>query len=229
MKNQRDERSVYLALNIVFRGADAQVRRPKKIRELILKRQYNVHVRDLIQAHNIDNVCNAPRTLLEQQIFESTLKAKVRFPGVFEVSLAQSAERSASEIEAARSETEAARSETDALQNVAENSSRLASAAEKVAVRESCEDVQNVGNDTSTLSAARECSADSRGKKKHSYTPSRIPSLYPVYLPYQTQHKLLSTVQVTLESACYDFAKRRLPKVVRRERWECAESVELDV
>jgi len=97
MKNQPDERLVYLALTNIFRGADAQLRRPKKIRELILKQQDNIDVRDLIETHNIDNVCNVAKTLLDQQIFESMLKAKIRFPEVFEVSPAQSAERSASE------------------------------------------------------------------------------------------------------------------------------------
>lgn len=102
MKNPPDERLVYLALKNVFRGADAQLRKSKKIRELILKRQSSIDVRDLIDAHNIDNVCNVAKSLLEQQLFESTLKAKIRFPEVFEVSPAQSAERSASEREAAR-------------------------------------------------------------------------------------------------------------------------------
>ena len=97
MKNQPDERLVYLALTNIFRGADAQLRRPKKIRELILKQQDNIDVRDLIEIHNIDHVCNVAKTLLDQQIFESTLKTKIRFPEVFEVSPAQSAERSASE------------------------------------------------------------------------------------------------------------------------------------
>ena len=115
-KNLPDERLVYLALKNVFRGADAQLRRPKKIRELIQKRQNNIEIRDLVEAHNMDNVCNVAKALLEQQIFESTLKAKIRFPEVFEVSPAQSAERSASEEEAARTEA-------DAIKAVAEGSS----------------------------------------------------------------------------------------------------------
>ena len=103
-RNSPDERLVYLALKNTFDGAEAQVRRPRKIRELILKRQYAADIGSLI---NIDNVCNVAKTLLEQQIFESTLKAKIRFPEVFEVSSAQSAERSASEAEAARTEADA--------------------------------------------------------------------------------------------------------------------------
>ena len=106
-KNPPDERLIYLALKNTFKGADAQVRKPKKIRELIQKQQQSRDVRDLVQAHNLDNVCNVAKVLLDQQIFESTLKAKIRFPEVFEVSPAQSAERSASEEEAARTEADA--------------------------------------------------------------------------------------------------------------------------
>lgn len=61
----------------------------------------------MIEEHNLDNVINTARTLLEEDIFASTLKAKIRFPEAFEVSPAQSAERSASEAEAARSEADA--------------------------------------------------------------------------------------------------------------------------
>lgn len=63
-------------------------------------------------------MCNVVRSLLEQQVFKSTLKAKIRFPEVFEVSPAQSAERSASEKEAVRSEA-------DAIQVAVGGSSRL--------------------------------------------------------------------------------------------------------
>ncbi len=57
----------------------------------------------------IDNVCNTAKALLQDEIFTSTLRAKIRFPEVFEVSPAQSAEREASEAEAARSDASAIR------------------------------------------------------------------------------------------------------------------------
>ena len=117
-KNPPDERLVYLALKDIFRGADAQLRRPKKVRELIQKHQRRTDVRNLIQEHNIDNVCNAAKVLLEQQVFESTLKAKIRFPEVFEVSPVQSAEREASEAEAAKTEAEAIRDVAEGRQGV---------------------------------------------------------------------------------------------------------------
>jgi lipoate synthase len=82
-KNTPDERLVYLALKNTFEGADAQVRKPKKIRELIQKRQDNADIRDLIREHNIDNVCNVAKTLLELQIFESTLNGWMCSLGFF--------------------------------------------------------------------------------------------------------------------------------------------------
>lgn len=112
-----DERLVYLALKDSFKGADAQIRKAKKVRDLVQKAQHNVDVRDLIREHNLENVCIVAKALLEQQIFESTLRAKVRFPEVFEISPAQSAERSASEAEAARLEADAVRSASGGQNN----------------------------------------------------------------------------------------------------------------
>jgi hypothetical protein len=106
-KNPPDERVVYLALKNVFKGPNAGVRQPKTIRKLINKSQDQGDVADLIKSHNIDTICNTTRVLLTEQIFESTLKAKIRFPEVFDVSPAQSAEREASEVEAAKNEANA--------------------------------------------------------------------------------------------------------------------------
>jgi hypothetical protein len=110
-KNPPDERLVYLALKNAFKGPDAQLRIAKKIRKLIQKHLNNgdAEVRALVAEHNIDNVCNTAKALLQDEISASTLKAKIRFPEVFEVSPAQSAERVASEAEAARSDADAIR------------------------------------------------------------------------------------------------------------------------
>lgn len=110
-KNPPDERLVYLALKNVFKGPDAQLRIAKKIRKLIQKYLDNgdAEVRALVAEHNIDNVCNTAKALLQDEIFASTLRAKIRFPEVFEVSPAQTAERVASEAEAARTDADAIR------------------------------------------------------------------------------------------------------------------------
>jgi hypothetical protein len=54
------------------------------------------------------------------------------------------------------------------------------------------------------------------------------PSFYPVYLPFNIQHQLLVKVQSILESTCYAFALKKLAGVLQRERWDCAEAVELN-
>jgi hypothetical protein len=117
-KNPPDERLVYLALKNVFKGPEAQLRLAKKIRKLIQKHLDNgdTEVRALVAEHNIDNVCNTAKALLQDEVFASTLKAKIRFPEVFEVSPAQSAERVASEAEAARSDADAIRDAAEGLQ-----------------------------------------------------------------------------------------------------------------
>jgi hypothetical protein len=62
----------------------------------------------------------------------------------------------------------------------------------------------------------------------HSPSGSPAPSLYPVYLPFAVQHRLLVRVQHTLERACYDFGQKKLGGVLQREKWDCAEAVELN-
>jgi lipoate synthase len=64
-KNPPDERLVYLALKNTFKGTEAQVRKIKKVRELILRRQHNKDVKNLIREHNVDNVCNVAKALLK--------------------------------------------------------------------------------------------------------------------------------------------------------------------
>lgn len=109
IKDPPDERLVYLALKNIFKGADAQLRDLRKIRKHIEKHQDGEIISTLIEEHTLDDVQICARKLLKEEIFESTLKAKIRFPEVFEISLAQSAEREASEAEAARSEEDAIR------------------------------------------------------------------------------------------------------------------------
>ena len=106
-KNPPDERVVYLVLKNLFKGPEAKVRQPKSIHKVIQRNETNGDVASLVDAHGINAICNTTRTLLTEQIFESTLNAKLRFPEIFDISPAQSAEREASEAEAARSEADA--------------------------------------------------------------------------------------------------------------------------
>ena len=107
------ERTVYLAFKDVFKGPDAQPRNDKSIKKKIHKHEdHSEEIRALVKQHKIDNVRNSVKALLEGDIFASTLKAKIRFPELFNVSPAQSAERAASEAEASQSEADAIRDVT---------------------------------------------------------------------------------------------------------------------
>lgn len=53
------------------------------------------------------------------------------------------------------------------------------------------------------------------------------PTLFPVYLSYAVQHKLLNAVQRLLEECCYDFARTWVPSVIQEHGWDCAEAVEI--
>jgi len=57
----------------------------------------------------------------------------------------------------------------------------------------------------------------------------QIPSLYPVYLPYPTQHRILAQVQERLEHACYSSGREKLVDIISKEGWNCSESVELNI
>lgn len=105
-----DERTVYLAFKDVFKGPDAQLRTSKAIKRRIRRHlDHNEEIKTLVQEYKITSVGNSAKTLLENDIFSSTLKAKIRFPELFDVSPAQSAGRAASEAEAARIDFEAIR------------------------------------------------------------------------------------------------------------------------
>ncbi|KAK5019734.1 hypothetical protein BJ546DRAFT_1057918 [Cryomyces antarcticus] len=212
-KNPPDERLVYLALKNIFKGIDAQMRKPKKTRELVQRHQHCTDLRDLIHEHNIDNVCNMAKALLEQQVFESTLKAKIRFPEVFEVSPAQSAEREASEAEAAKTEADAIRGAAEGRQGAS------------TLVEGEGKGILQKGNERQT---SFHSSASQSRKRSFPHTTISVPSLYPVYLPLKTQHQVLVKVQGVLERACYSFGQKTMRDILEKEGWDCPEAVELN-
>lgn len=107
MQSDPDERLVYLACQHIFRGSNSLIRKRKTVKSLIQQNQPALS--DILQQYNIDRTCNVVKRLLEDEVFHSTLRAKIRFPEMFDVSPAQSAEREASEVEAARDEENAVR------------------------------------------------------------------------------------------------------------------------
>jgi hypothetical protein len=225
-KGLPDERLVYLALKGVLQSQDVHIRQEKKIRTIIQRQQNHAGIQHLIQEYGIDGLCQTAKALFRDQIFESTLKAKVRFPEVFEVSPGQTAERT-------MSEQEAARHEDAAIQNVTDGQPDLSEIAQgKLPIAD-----QDERTETSMISIL--CASVlvlTPPDPQHPLAPTNathqshphITSLYPVYLPFSIQHRLFARLQTLLEHACYTFASKRLPDVLVREDWTCPESVELN-
>jgi hypothetical protein len=66
------------------------VRKQKNVKSLIQQNQPTLT--DILREYNIDSACNVAKRLLDEKIFNSNLQAKIRFPELFDVSPARSAE-----------------------------------------------------------------------------------------------------------------------------------------
>ncbi|KAL8655151.1 MAG: hypothetical protein Q9210_001061 [Variospora velana] len=107
MAQQRspDRRLVYLHCSSIFSGANAQVRKAKKISQLLQKHKGAIKI--LTKEFSLPAVAAVAKELLEEGIFESLPRAKLRYPELFQPSETQEAERAASEVEVIRIEAEA--------------------------------------------------------------------------------------------------------------------------
>ena len=101
-----DGRLVYLHCSSIFSGANAQVRKAKKISQLLQKHKKSIKI--LTGEFDIQAIAAVAKGLLENHIFESLPQARLRYPELFQPSETQEAERAASEAEVLRIEAEAA-------------------------------------------------------------------------------------------------------------------------
>lgn len=223
-----DERLVYLAFKNVFRGCDAQMRKKKSIDAMVSKhKNANEDIEALVEEHDINHINKTVKALLKAEIFESTLKAKIRFPELFDVSPAQSAERAASEAEAARTEAEAIREVTVGQQD--ESISASPDGEESV--------VTDKGNQPGSFHHETNSSRLTQIALSATPPPAKRPlpetfkarSLYPLYLPAKGQRRLLGKVQDILEQSCYMFGQRKMPDEIQKQDWDSADCVELNV
>jgi hypothetical protein len=204
LQSDPDERLIYLACQHIFRGAHSQVRKLKTVKGLI--RQNEIALTDILREHDINSTSTVAKKLLESEVFDSTLKARIRFPELFDVSPTQSAEREASEAEAAR----------DEANTVREISDREASTETAITPRTKVEGERTFGDSFSAKSSAQDTS-----------TAVAVRSLYPVYIHYRCQHLALTTIQELLEESCFEFAQQHFPQMLATNGWDCPEAVEL--
>ena len=100
-----DKRRVFLAYRAIFAGNNAQLRRPKKVRELV--HLHKSSFGSLLKDFGENKIIDILKGLLEGRIFESALRAKIEFPELYRSSPVREVQRTASENDAARSESQA--------------------------------------------------------------------------------------------------------------------------
>ncbi|PVI05338.1 hypothetical protein DM02DRAFT_686219 [Periconia macrospinosa] len=183
-----DERAVYLAFHGVLTKEERKYRKLTTIRRCIAGYITRSNVKFLVHEHGLDDLSKVVKRLLIDGVFDSTIKAKSRFPEAFEVSPTQIAERAMSELEASKAEAAAIECVTRGTQESIAKTQRLL----------------NTQPEMTTF------------------------SLYPVYLPFVVQHRLLKRMQRILENACYSFAQKTLGNTLRHKGWDCPEAIELN-
>ncbi|CAG5156564.1 uncharacterized protein ALTATR162_LOCUS4361 [Alternaria atra] len=193
------EKLVYQTLRGIFVGNDSQVRQLKPICQVISKHhQTNVKIREFTLKYDINEVSKIAKVLLENKIFGSEAKAKLRFPELFEISSGQANQPTTSEPKVATSCT---------------------TAVQRVGVY-SPEELLNIGD---TLKQEKKEEKTETGPADSPTEPFDS-----ICLPLWDQHRLLTRIQYALEKACFTFAQRSLGGVLQREGWDCAEAVELN-
>jgi hypothetical protein len=201
-----DERLIYLACQHIFRCANSQVRKLKTVKGII--RQNQIALTDILREYDINHTSTVAKKLLEGEVFDSTLKAKIRFPELFDISPTQSAEREASEAEAAR----------DEANTVREISDREASKDTAIVSHTELKGERTFGDGQFT---------SAKSPEQDIGTAIAVRSLYPVYIHYRCQHHILTTIQELLEESCFEFAQQHFPQLLATNGWDCPEAVEL--
>ncbi|KAK6349630.1 hypothetical protein TWF696_005913 [Orbilia brochopaga] len=257
MSISETEAAIYSEFHDIFRGGKAAYRKPKTILKtfddnLSLKSRLNLFCSSsgIPQASVLDTI----KHLLEEEVFASPIKAKLRFPHIFQLSAGQLKEKEKWESEAAMSEAGAiAQSlqvnkidgfdppETEEPQVVPTKRKKSASVEKRPYISIFAPPRSEVGNplDGSTTSLSptatahtpvvlqKEVEAVVYGEEVVDTVESKLPNLFPVYLPYPVQHKLTTEAQRILEHVCYDFVKTWLPEKTATEQFANPENAEL--
>ncbi|KAL7620598.1 hypothetical protein AAE478_009593 [Parahypoxylon ruwenzoriense] len=202
MEQTSDKQRVYLACRDIFTGEKGQFRKKKKVRAEIEK--HALALETLIHDLGEDSVIRIVRKLLEQHVFESEIAAKVEFPELFRSSPGPEIQREAPEINAAQSAAE---------------------------VREEIASIEEARLDNDDEFGGKypfkETSKDEREVEAAAPKQIALPLLYPISIPYKTQHLILNEAQRMLEESCFEFGQKWLPTVLKGEGWDCAYSAEL--
>lgn len=208
-----NEKRVFLACRAVFDGGNAQIRKPKAILKVVS--QHRPACQTLLNDLGEKQLIGTLKSLLERKIFNSELKAKLAFPDLFTTSVTRDLQHNNSEADAARSEAEAL-ADIAHLDGEGDDALNSSPALPNVELPSSVPPPKN--QPTSSTAIPVQLVTDG----------IHIPSLYPLYFPYRTQHQILTRTQRLLEECCHNFTAQWLPELLEQRRWDCPEAIELN-
>ena len=235
-----DKRLVYLHCSFIFSGENAKVRKLKKVIQFLS--QHKVSIRTLTSEFQLDEIAAVAKQLLEEGIFESLPRAKLRFPELFLQSGVQQTGKGASEVRAAIIEA-------TAPYKTLPSPNEEGDGPQETTHDESDTSPPNIRPGTSSSTAHQDSAT--RGRviccyltlweryewliclrslyvSIHEPSMNPVSTLQPVYLPFKTQHRILTFAQSILEECCLEFGKTWAPDLMEAQGWDEAESIELN-
>jgi hypothetical protein len=216
-----DEKRVLLAYRAIFDGTNAEIRKGKAILKIVSQHRKSSQsvLNDLGEKH----VLKTLKELLERKIFQSDVQAELAFPDLFTTSQAQDVQHNASEADAARTEAEA-------LEDITSLDGDRDGMLEKTVEEASSVD-PDPNSETqylSLLATMHPLTVSTAVPVQRTADGIRIPSLYPLYIPYKIQHLVLTRTQRLLEECCYNFTAQSMPELHEQRDWDCSEAIELN-
>ncbi|KAG4260859.1 hypothetical protein FPRO04_04483 [Fusarium proliferatum] len=197
---QLDERLIYQATKHVFVGKYAKIRKRTVVETSINNNLLAGNpVQQVVNDHGYNAVAEIVLKLLSEKVYESATIASQRFPDLSQPLSFQTAVNTHVEAEAT-------------------GTGQVALEAVELTNSDNSKETGHTKEDTKPLQDARDSTAcDIAG----------IPSSFPVYLPFPTEHLLMEKLQKTLEAACYEYGIRELSSIMQERHWDCPEAAEL--
>jgi len=214
-----NQKKVYIAYRAFFKGEDARIRERMAIPDIVAQHLKSGQI--VVEGLSLMQVADILRELLQRNIFESEVEARLTFPDLFATTLAQDVQHSFLEGDAAKSEGKEL-NEIALLDDNHDKDHTDESDDRVLLILPTGE--PGLLNSASHMMVLIRTLATSQSQTH--VVP--VPSLYPLYIPYKAQYQILSRTQRLLEECCYAFTEQWLPDLLEQRQWDCPEAIELN-
>ncbi|KAM0434012.1 hypothetical protein ACHAPT_003956 [Fusarium lateritium] len=238
------EAQVYLAFKDILTGSKARLRGIKAVQPIITQHKKRNSIHYLIQTTSKEMVCQSLCRMLNEYVFESEEKARLRFannpqtaavvatlpvlepPPASELTVLPAPNSMSTVVVKSESSDVEAKQEEPESDPVEESQGKLVTPSNRRNKPTDAEPIASSGSDGEALDQ----------QEMETNTPAYYESKYPaetsqlqVSLPFHIQNLVLSRVQAILEYACFHFAKERMPEILQSRQWRCSKAGELNL